>query len=260
MVPYFRDNTYDTPPQQPRLLMDRLFLNTRVFFVAGILRIINRARVLANQGEYDDAAWVESSINIFKLIEGCGGKFHLRGLTNIAAENEPVIFVSNHMSTLETFTFPCIIEPYKHITYVVKDSLVTNPFFGPVMRSRDPIVVTRDNPKQDFKIVMEKGKQLLSESTSVVVFPQSTRTTRFDPEHFNTMGVKLAKAAKVRVVPVAIKTDFWGNGNLIKDFGPINRDKDIYMVFGEPMAIQGSGNDQHQKVIEFIQAHLEEWK
>lgn len=260
MLPYFKDSAYDTPSNHPRHLLDRLFLNTRVYFVAGILSIINQARILANRGVYDNAAWVKSSIDIAQLIEGCGGRFHLRGLDNIASDNEPVVFVSNHMSTLETFVFPGIIEPYKHVTYVVKESLVSNSFFGPVMRSRDPIVVTRDNPKQDFKIVMEKGKKLLNAGTSIVVFPQSTRTTRFEPEHFNTLGVKLARAAKVKIVPVAIKTDFWGNGSMIKDFGPINRDKDIYMVFGKPMIVQSSGNEEHQKVIEFIQSHLKEWQ
>ncbi len=260
MLPYFKDNTYDTPPNHSRLFMDRLTLNTRFYFVAGILSIVNHARILANRGVYDNAAWVQSSLDILKLIEGCGGKFHLRGVNNIASSEGPVVFISNHMSTLETFVFPCIIEPYKHVTYVVKESLVTQSFFGPVMRSRDPIVVTRDNPKQDFKIVMDKGKKLLNQGTSVVVFPQSTRTTQFEPEHFNTLGIKLARAAKVKIVPVAIKTDFWGNGSLIKDFGPINRDKDIHMVFGEPMIIQGSGNEEHQKVIEFIQTHLKEWQ
>lgn len=36
----------------------------------------------------------------------------------------PVVFVSNHMSTLETFVFPCIIAPVMKVTFVVKDSLV----------------------------------------------------------------------------------------------------------------------------------------
>jgi len=107
---------------------------------------------------------------------------------------------------------------------------------------------------------MDKGKRLISEGWSIIIFPQSTRTTRFDPEHFNSLGIKLARAAKVQVVPVAIKTDFWGNGRLIKDFGPIDRQKDIHMVFGEPMTIRGSGGEEHQKGIEFIQSHLQGWQ
>lgn len=260
MLPCIEGSSYDTPAGQTRHWLDRLALNSRAYFVAGALRIIDQGRRAANRDQYGDAEWVGSSYDILRLIERCGGRFHLQGLNNIAAGSEPVVFISNHMSTLETFVFPCLIEPYKHVTYVVKGSLVTNPFFGPIMRSRDPIVVSRDNPKEDFKIVMDKGKKLLSAGWSIIIFPQSTRTTRFEPEHFNTLGIKLARAAKVKIVPVAIKTDFWGNGRLIKDFGPIDRHKDIHMVFGEPMAIKGSGGEEHQKVIEFIQSHLQIWQ
>jgi 1-acyl-sn-glycerol-3-phosphate acyltransferase len=259
LEPLFKNNSYDTHDDEPRLLMDRLALGTRWFFAAGVINILNKARVLANKGYYDNRAWVKSSCDIMKLIEGCGGKFHLRGLDNISSCQEPVVYISNHMSTLETFVFPCIIGSWQEVTFVVKDSLVKHPFFGPIMRSRDPIVVSRDNPKEDFKIVMGRGKELLAQGISVIIFPQSTRTTTFSPDNFNTLGIKLAKASGVKVIPVAIKTDFWGNGKFLKDFGPIHRSKHIFMVFGQPFTIQGSGKEEHKRTIDFIQAHLNEW-
>lgn len=259
MEPLFKDSSYDTPNNKSRHLMDRLALNTRWFFVAEDLKIINRARLLALKGNYDTAAWVKSSYDIIQLIEACGGKFHLRGLDNISSSKEPVVFISNHMSTLETFVFPCLIAPFREVTFVVKDSLVKHPFFGPVMRSRDPIVVGRNNPREDFKTVMERGKELLAKGTSVIIFPQSTRTTTFSPEEFNSLGIKLAKVSDVKVIPVAIKTDFWGNGKFLKDLGPINRKKHIHMVFGKPLSIKGSGKEEHKFIIDFIQTNLNEW-
>ena len=53
----------------------------------------------------------------------------------------------------------------------------------------------------------------------------------FKPEEFNSIGVKLAKKAGVPVVPVAIKTDFWGNGRIIKELGPIDNKKTIHIKF-----------------------------
>ncbi|MDA8228090.1 MAG: lysophospholipid acyltransferase family protein [Desulfitobacterium hafniense] len=260
MQPLFNTSSYDTPTDKPRFFLDRLALNTRFVFVAGVVNVINNARILANKGCYDNKAWLKSSTDIVKIIEGCGGKFHLRGLDNISSCREPVVFISNHMSTLETFVFPCLITPFMNVTFVVKDSLVKHPFFGSIMRSRNPIVVTRDNPREDFKIVMEKGKELLKKGTSVIIFPQSTRALTFEPENFNSLGIKLAKAAGVKVIPVAIKTDFWGNGKILKDLGPISRNKHIYMNFGEPFSIKGSGKEEHQFIVDFIQANLNEWK
>jgi 1-acyl-sn-glycerol-3-phosphate acyltransferase len=152
-----------------------------------------------------------------------------------------------------------LIQPYREVTFVVKDSLVKHPIFGPIMRSRHPIVVSRDNPKEDFRTVMGEGKELLSKGTSIIIFPQSTRTATFSSENFNTLGVKLAKANNVKAVPVAIKTDFWGNGRLLKDLGTINRKKGIYMEFGEPLTIKGSGKEEHKFIIDFIQSNLDKW-
>lgn len=256
---FFIGSSYDTPDDKRRMLMDRLFLNTRWYFVGGYIQEIIKSRSLAIKGCYDKKAWSESSYRVFKLIEGCGGRFHLRGLDNLRFCQGPVVFISNHMSTLETFIFPSIIAPLMDVTFVVKESLVKHPLFGPVMQSRNPIVVSRNNPRDDFKTVMAQGKELLSKGTSVVIFPQSTRTVEFIPEEFNTLGIKLAKAAGVQVVPVAIKTDFWENGKYLKDLGAINRSKPIHMVFGQPFFINGNGKDEHKQIIDFIASNLRKW-
>jgi 1-acyl-sn-glycerol-3-phosphate acyltransferase len=162
------------------------------------------------------------------------------------------------MSTLETMVLPGLIAPHREVTFVVKESLVKHPLFGHVMRSRDPIVVGRTDPRKDFEEVMTKGMQLLSRGTSIVIFPQSTRSVDFKPEEFNTLGVKLAKKAGVKVVPIALKTDFWGQGKLIKELGPLDHKKTIYFKFGEPFSLSGSGKTENQKIIDFIQSSLKE--
>ncbi len=108
---------------------------------------------------------------------------------------------------------------------MVKESLVRHPLFGDVMRSRDPIVVGRTDPRKDLEAVMNGGMELLSKGISIVIFPQSTRSVEFRPEEFNSLGVKLAKKAGVKVVPVALKTDFWGNGKVIRELGPLDSRK-----------------------------------
>lgn len=259
MDSFFPNASYDTPADKPRQLVDRLLLNTRWYFVGGYVHEIIRARSLALKGCYDRKVWSESSYRIFNLIESCGGRIHLRGLDNLRACQGPVVFISNHMSTLETFVFPCIITPLMEVTFVVKGSLIRHPLFGPVMRSRDPIVVERNNPREDFQTVLTAGKKLLAQGTSIIIFPQSTRTVGLIPEEFNSLGIKLARAAGVQVVPVAIKTDFWGNGKYFKDVGPVDRSKHVQMVFGEPFSVDGSGKDEHKRVVDFISAHLREW-
>jgi 1-acyl-sn-glycerol-3-phosphate acyltransferase len=230
-----------------------------LYFTFKYVSEVLRSRREALKNRYDTKAWADSSMYVFKLIEETGGKFHIKGIENIGRSKGPVVFISNHMGTLETMVFPGIIAPIKNVTFVVKDSLVKHPFFGPVMRSRDPIVVGRSDPRKDFETVMTRGIELLSKGISVVIFPQSTRSTVFVPEEFNSLGIKLAKKAGVDVVPVAIRTDFWGNGSIVKDLGPIDRNKPVNMVFGEPRKIVEDGKEENQKVIDFIKSHLVDW-
>jgi 1-acyl-sn-glycerol-3-phosphate acyltransferase len=257
---YFGCDSYHTPEIQYLSLREKILLNNRLYFTLKYAVIVLRTRRQAVRKRYDTKCWSDSSFYIFRFIENTGGRFHITGMENITRSAKPVLFISNHMSTLETMILPCIIAPQREVTFVVKESLVRHPLFGDVMRSRKPIVVGRTDPRKDLDAVMNGGLELLNQGTSIIIFPQSTRSVEFKPDDFNTLGVKLAKKAGVDVVPMAIKTDFWGNGNIIKELGPIDRHKPIYIKFGEPFAIKGNGKEENQKIIDFIQASLAEWK
>lgn len=257
---YFDSGTYLTPAMDKRGLWDKLIHCNRLYFTFKFAQIVFRTRRQAIRGIYDRKAWAESSIFIFRFIEKAGGIFSLTGMENISKDQDPVVFIGNHMSTLETMTLPGIIAPHREVTFVVKESLVRHPLFGHVMRSRDPVVVGRTDPRKDLDVVMTKGPELISKGVSIVIFPQSTRSTDFKPEEFNSLGVKLAKKAGVKVVPLALKTDFWGQGKLIKELGPLDSKKIIYFKFGEPFPVTGAGKSENQRVIDFIQNALGEWK
>ncbi|MBI9036886.1 MAG: 1-acyl-sn-glycerol-3-phosphate acyltransferase [Bacteroidales bacterium] len=255
-----KNDKYNTPKNTKRIFWDKLMLNSRLYFYIKYFKLVLKSNKLAKSSKYDDNEWELSSYRIFDLIEKCGGKIHITGLDFIRNCEGPVIFVSNHMSTMETMIFPFIINPIKKITFVVKDSLVTHSYFGAIMRSRNPIVVSRSNSREDFKIVMEKGVEYLASGKSIVIFPQSTRSVEFIPKKFNSLGVKLASKAKVIIIPVAIKTDFWGNGKYLKEFGPINRKEQIHINFGEPLSVKGTGKEEHKKILEFISSNLKKWQ
>jgi len=260
MKGYFESTTYHTPEKEILTLKDKFRLNNRLYFAYKYAGTVFRTRKEAIRKVYDIKAWADSSFEIFRFIEQTGGKFHITGMENITKPEGPVLFISNHMSTLETMILPSIIAPHREVTFVVKESLVKHPLFGDVMRSRNPIVVGRTDPRKDLEAVMNGGVERLSGGVSIIIFPQSTRSVEFKPEEFNSLGVKLAKKAGAQVVPIAIKTDFWGNGKLIKELGPIDSTKPIYFKFGEPFSITGNGKEDNQKIIDFIKGALEEWK
>jgi len=256
---YFDSDTYNSPVKSHKSMWDKIIHCNRLYFTVKYAGVVFRTRKEAIRGNYDTKAWADSSIYIFRFIEKAGGIYRISGMENIARDSAPVVFIGNHMSTLETMVLPGLLAPHREVTFVVKESLVNHPLFGHVMRSRDPIVVGRTDPRKDFETVMTKGMELLSKGISIVIFPQSTRSVEFKPEEFNSLGVKLAKKAGAKVVPIALKTDFWGVGKVIKELGPLDSKKIIYFKFGEPFPVQGPGKEENQRIIDFIQTSLKEW-
>jgi 1-acyl-sn-glycerol-3-phosphate acyltransferase len=257
---YFDSYNYNSPVIEEKGLWEKIIHCNRLYFTAKYAIIVFRTRRQAIRGIYDTKAWADSSFYIFRFIEKAGGVYRISGMENISKDPGPVVFIGNHMGTLETMVLPAIIAPHREVTFVVKESLVRHPLFGHVMRSRDPIVVGRTDPRKDFEAVMTKGMELLSKGISIVIFPQSTRSVQFKPEEFNSLGVKLAKKAGVNVVPIALKTDFWGKGKLIKELGPLDSKKIIYFKFGESFPVTDTGKTENQKIIDIIQTSLAEWK
>lgn len=225
-----------------------------------MVRIVYRSSREAQKGLLDSSEWCQSSRDIRAALERIGVQFDISGIERVENMDTPCVFIANHMSTLETFVLPSLLVPIMRITFVVKKSLVEYPVFKHVMRSRDPIVVGRANPREDLKAVLEGGAERLNDGISIIIFPQTTRMLDFDPKAFNSMGVRLAKRAGVPIIPVALKTDAWGQGRILKDFGKIDPSKKVHFAFGEPLRIEGRGEEEHRKIVEFIQARLEEWQ
>ncbi len=230
-----------------------------LYFFPNMLRILLYSNRQAKKGIYDDERWYDSSVDTLKSLERAGIKFHLTGMDNIRKAEGPVVFVANHMTTLETVILPAIIRPIKPVVYVIKEELSKYPLFGPIAVARDPILVGRENPREDLKIVLEEGSKKLQEGKSVIIFPQKTRSMIFDPALFNSLGSKLAKRNNVSVIPLALLTDAWGNGKYIKEMGKIDPAKPVRLAFGQPVSISGNGAVEHQKMIEFIAGKFREW-
>ncbi len=241
----------------PVSFMGRM-LPSLVFYVHAF-SIVFRGSREAKRGRYGDAEWCRSSFDTLRALEKAGVFIEITGVENFTGLKGPCVFIGNHMSTLETFVLPTIIEPYKDVTFVVKQSLVDYPVFKYIMRSRNPVTVGRQNPRDDLRAVLEGGTERLKSGRSIIIFPQTTRRMVFDPAEFNTIGIKLAKRAGAPVVPIALKTDAWGNGKWLKDYGKVDPSKKVHIEFGKPLFIKDRGAEEHEQIVEFIKGKLREW-
>lgn len=248
---------YHTPATR-RSFVSSLFPTT--FFYLRFFSIVAAAAFQASRNRYSTKDWEHSSYRVLQALERVGVSVEVNGLEHLAGSQGPCVIVGNHMSMMETVILPVIVLSVRNVTFVVKESLLNYPVFKHVMRSCDPIAVTRSNPRQDLKTVMEEGQERLSRGISIIVFPQTTRSEDFNPAQFSTIGVKLAVKAGVPVVPLALKTDAWTNGRRLKDFGKIQPQKKVHVAFAPPVAATGKGEEAQQAVLAFIQESLARWQ
>ena len=251
---------FDDPYQTPEIQVDPI---SRLFpslgFYARTLGIVCEA-AWRTRGGYSMEQWAADSRTFMRRAEASGVRFHIENSSALARTDGPCVLVANHMSTMETFCMPGILVPYGPISFVLKRSLTRYPVFSKVANAMEPIAVDRVNPRDDFKIVMEEGQERLSRGISVIVFPQTTRTPGLDRAAFNSIGIKLAKKAGVPVLPLALKTDAWGVGSLIKDYGYIRPELPVRFCFGEPVTVRGAGKNEHEEIMEFIHWKLAAWR
>lgn len=257
MQPITQENIYRTGKAKVSILAG--LFPSLVYYTKLCYYIIKASRVAA-RGDYSDDEWVISSQNVWKTLESVGVQMEIENLSVLSQLKGACVFVGNHMSTFEGFCYPRIIRPYLPVTFVVKEDLVKMPVLKAIFKSRNPILVTRKTPRQDLKEVLQGGAERLGDGTSIVIFPQTTRTNEIKTETFNSIGVKLARRAGVPMVPVAVQSEAWGCGKWIKDMGKIDPRKKIRVCFGEPLHLTGNGRQEHEEAFQFIQKKLEDWK
>jgi 1-acyl-sn-glycerol-3-phosphate acyltransferase len=227
-------------------------------FYWGMSHVVIHAAHVIRKGRSDMGVFCEASWNIAQVVDSIGARVSVENIEVLQRIGGPCIVAGNHMSSLETMLLPGLIMPYVPMTFVAKDSLLHYPYLGTVLSASRPITVARKDAREDLRIMTTQTHEHIARGVSVVVFPQTTRTTRFSPTHFNSIGAKLAKREKVPLVPFALKTDLWGYGKWIKDLGKIDPRLDVRVRFGEPIDASDD-KEAHRRTLEFVGSTLREW-
>ncbi|MFO7937341.1 MAG: lysophospholipid acyltransferase family protein [Kiritimatiellia bacterium] len=210
-------------------------------------------------GRFDYEQWAAITFRSIAFAEKIKGRLIFEGFRERAEHDGPVVYVSNHMSTLETMILPVTLLSFNQLSIVVKDSLADSPFFGKAFERLGCIGVTRKNARADLQTVLKVGAERIESGNSVLLFPEGTRQTEFSPKKFNSLGSKLAHRAGVPVVPIAVKTDFLRTGRLIRDFGHVDPSRSVRIACGPLFQPEAGAKEMHARCVEFIDAKQKEW-
>lgn len=205
--------------------------------------------------------WAHFCFECVRSAEGYGTPVTLEGWNQRKDYDGPVVYLANHMSTLETILLPAVLLTYGPFNTVVKASLAHLPCLERASAHMGLVPVTRTNPRADLMTIFKVGCERIARGESFLIFAQGTRQPVFSRAGWSSIGAKLAEKAGVPVMPIALKTDILptrpeGKG-WAKDFGTVDPSKDIRVACGPVLA--GKAREMHQASFDWIKAKLDSW-
>ncbi len=128
-------------------------------------------------------------------------RVQVKGLSRIDP-NRSYIFMANHQSN---FDIPVLLAHLKvQFRWLAKAELFKIPIFGRAMRKAGYISIDRSDRKSAF-LSLKKAAETIRRGTSVLIFPEGTRSLDGRIRPFKKGGFVLATEAGVPVVPVVLR-------------------------------------------------------
>ncbi|MGD9244259.1 MAG: lysophospholipid acyltransferase family protein [Desulfobacterales bacterium] len=134
------------------------------------------------------------------IIAASNIKVTVKGLSNLNL-NESYIYMSNHVSN---FDIP-ILQAYLPVQFrwLAKAELFKIPIFGYTMKRAGYISINRSDRESAIQS-LNKAAEILRNGTSVIIFPEGTRSQTQNLQSFKKGGFVLAVDSGVPIIPVII--------------------------------------------------------
>jgi 1-acyl-sn-glycerol-3-phosphate acyltransferase len=163
----------------------------------------------------------------------------------------PYVFMANHLSTVDIWAlFVAIPVPMRMIA---KKQLGSIPLFGWAMRAGRFIFIDRQNAVAARKSI-ERAKERIRGGTSVLIFPEGTRSRDGNLMAFKKGGFHLAIDAGVPIVPVALQ----GTRELMPRGSLLVRPGKIRVVVGAPVVTQGLSPEDRDSLLQRVHGQIAE--
>lgn len=124
----------------------------------------------------------------------------IRGLENISPD-QSYIFAANHQSWYDILALLGYLPI--QFRFLAKKELFRIPIFGWAMYSVGYIPIDRSSPKEALKSV-KRAAVKVTEGTSIIIFPEGTRSINGEVKSFRTGGFALAIQSGKPIIPVSI--------------------------------------------------------
>jgi 1-acyl-sn-glycerol-3-phosphate acyltransferase len=170
---------------------------------------------------------------------------------DLLEQGRPYIFAANHQSQFDIF----VLQGYLgcDFRWLAKLELFKIPVFGKAMQLAGYIPVDRAHGRKALKS-LDEAAQRIADGTSVIIFPEGTRSPDGQLGQFKAGTMVLAIKAGVPVVPVAIV----GTHRILPKGRLLVRPGRVEIRVGAPIATSEYTVKQKQELAERLQGQVAE--
>jgi 1-acyl-sn-glycerol-3-phosphate acyltransferase len=179
-----------------------------------------------------------------------GLRVQVVGLEHINASRS-AIYMSNHQSNFDIPVFFGALPI--QFRWLAKAELFKIPIFGQGMRGAGYISVDRHDTKSAIRS-LARAAQSVREGTSVLIFPEGTRSHDGILLPFKSGGFVLAVDAGVPIVPMAVHGTF----DVMPKGGKIIRRQPVRLVVGLPIDASAYTRKTKNELMDRIRAAIQE--
>ncbi len=208
--------------------------------IGGVLRVPNRV------GGIYDWANVDWSRDVLKAA---GTPVLAEGLESIP-RGQPLMYASNHSSMFDIWTLLATLPG--SIRMVAKQELFKIPLLGGAMRAAGHIPIDRAARKKAFEAYDKAAKTIREGISSILVFPEGTRSRTGELLPFKNAPFGLAIAAQVPIVPVYVHHTF----EILPKGAWRLRSRPIRLLVGEPIPTAGLQPSDRERLRDEVRAAM----
>jgi len=208
--------------------------------IGGVLRVPNRV------GGIYDWANVDWSRDVLKAA---GTPVLAEGLESIP-RGQPLMYASNHSSMFDIWTLLATLPG--SVRMVAKQELFKIPLLGGAMRAAGHIPIDRAARKKAFEAYDKAAKTIREGISSILVFPEGTRSRTGELLPFKNAPFGLAIAAQVPIVPVYVHHTF----EILPKGAWRLRSRPIRLLVGEPIPTAGLQPGDRERLRDEVRAAM----
>jgi 1-acyl-sn-glycerol-3-phosphate acyltransferase len=208
--------------------------------VAGLLRVRNR-----RGGVYDWAGtgWSRNVLRAAKTPVIADGLEHI-------PRDRPVIYASNHSSMFDIWALFATLPG--SVRFVAKRELFKIPLLGRAMLAAGHIPIDRAARKRAFEAYDEAARTIQRGTSSIVVFPEGTRSRTGELLPFKNAPFGLAIAAQVPIIPVYVHHTF----EIMPKGAWRLRSRPIRLLAGPPIMTAGLRPEDRERLRDEVRAAM----